>query len=113
MVAANNPALIERGVERWTRQLGARQRARENIAFSTLGVLAEDEIPPGSAAPSEDFMTMFEDMAEKVSSAGMTDLMARILAGEIRKPGSVSRRILAILPLLDQEIVFALAAVRL
>lgn len=111
-VAKEDPALVERGLERWTRQLGARQQSRENIGICTLGVLAEGEVPPGAAAPSEDFMRAFEDMAEKVSSAELVDLMARILAGEIRRPGSVSRRTLAIVPVLDQEIVSTLAKVR-
>lgn len=111
-VAKDDPALIERGLERWTRQLGVRQRAREKVAVRTLGVLAESGIPDGAAAPSEDFMRTFEDMAERVSSAELTDLLARILAGEIRKPGSVPRRVLAILPVLDREIVGALTESR-
>ncbi len=110
-LAKEDSALIERGLERWTRQIGDKQRARENIAICTLSVLAEGEMPQNTAAPSEDFMRAFEDMAEKVSAIELIDLMARILAGEIRKPGSVSRRTLAILPVLDQEIVGTLAKV--
>ena len=109
--AAKDPELIDRGLERWTRQLGAKQRTREDIAVRTLNVLAEGEMPQEAAAPTEDFMRMFEDIAEKVSSAELADLMARILAGEIRKPGSVSRRTLAVVAVLDREIVYALAEV--
>ncbi len=107
-----DPAVIQRGLDRWTRQLGEKQRTREEIGIRTLGVLAEGEVPIGAAAPTEDFMRAFEDMAEKVSSAEMMDLMARILAGEVRKPGSVSRRTLAIVPVLDKEILSTLAKVR-
>ena len=107
--AVKDPELIDRGLERWTRQLGAQQRTREDIAVRTLNVLAEGETPEEAAAPTEDFMRMFEDIAEKVSSAELVDLMARILAGEIRKPGSVSRRTLAVVAVLDREIVGALA----
>jgi len=109
--AKEDTTLIDRGVERWTRQLGARQRARESVAICTLNILTEDELPKTATAPSEDFMRAFEDMAEKTSSAELIDLMARILAGEIRKPGSVSRRTLATVSVLDQEIVRTLAKV--
>jgi hypothetical protein len=110
--AREDSALIERGLERWTHQLGARQQARENVAARTLDVLVEGEVPEGAVAPSEDFMRMFEDAAEKVSSAELADLTARILAGEIRKPGSVSRRTLAVVAVLDREIVEALSNLR-
>jgi hypothetical protein len=110
--ATKDSALVERARDRWTRQLAARQETREKIGIRALDVLAEGELPSGATAPSEDFMRAFEDMAEKASSAELVDLMARILAGEIRKPGSVSRRTLAVVPILDQEIVSALAEVR-
>jgi hypothetical protein len=107
-LVSENKDLAERGLERWTRQLEARQNTREDIARRTLDVLAEEEIPTNASAPSEDFMRMFENIAENVSSAELADLMARILAGEIRKPGSVSRRTLQIVTILDHEIVAAL-----
>lgn len=110
--AKKDSALVDRGLERWTHQLGARQQTREAVALATLDVLAEGELPHGAAAPSEDFMRMFEDLVEKVSSEELVDLMARILAGEIRKPGSVSRRTLAVVPVIDQEIVSILAKIR-
>jgi hypothetical protein len=100
--------LAERGLSRWTRQLEARQKLRENIARRTLDVLAEEEVPVDALAPSEDFMRMFESIAETVSSEELADLMARILAGEIRRPCSISRRTLQIVTILDQNIVLTL-----
>lgn len=110
--AAKDDQLIGRAYERNTRQLAARQKTREDIAVRTLNVLAESEALTEAAAPSEDFMRMFEDIAEKVSSEQLADLMARILAGEIRKPGSVSRRTLQVVAILDQDIVGALNELR-
>jgi hypothetical protein len=111
-VATEDPALIDRAVERWTRQLGKRQSARESVAARTLALLAETGIPPEAEAPSEEFMGLFEDVAEKASSEELADLLARILAGEIRKPRSVSRRTLQIAAILDAEIVNALNTIR-
>ena len=56
-------------------------------------------------------MGLFEDVAERSCSDGLADLMARILAGEIRRPKSVSRRTLQVAAILDEEVVNALAAV--
>ncbi len=109
---SDDTALVDRGLERWTKQLAAKQSTRESIALQTLGVLIEGGLPDRATAPSEEFMRTFEDIAEKVSSEEMIDLMGRILAGEIRKPSSVSRRTLATLPVLDKEVIDALVEVR-
>ncbi len=106
--ATEDPELINRGLERWTRQLGAKQKIRENVGVRTLNVLAEGDIPPEAATPSEEFMSVFEDIAEKATSDALADLMARILAGEIRRPKSISRRTLQVVAVLDQEIVAAM-----
>jgi len=57
-------------------------------------------------------MGLFEDVAEKASSEELADLLARILAGEIRRPKSVSRRTLQVASILDAEIVAALNTIR-
>jgi hypothetical protein len=102
------PELINRGLYRWTRQLGAKQKIRENVGVRTLNVLAEGDIPAEAGTPSEEFVSLFEDIAEKATSDALADLMARILAGEIRRPKSISRRTLQAVAVLDQEIVAAM-----
>ena len=111
-VAKADPELINRGVEGWMHQLAGRQDTRERIAIEILKVLAEEDLPQHATVPLEDFMRPFEDIAERVSSEEMVDLMARILAGEIRKPGSISRKTLAAVSIFDREVVAALAEVR-
>ena len=105
--------LVQRGLDRWSRKLGARQKSIEEVAVRTIAVLSEDDLPPGAAAPAEDFMRMFEDMAERATTASIADLLARVLAGEIRKPFSVSRRTLQTLAVMDQEMVQAVEYLRL
>jgi len=104
--------LIDRGLENWTRQLGRKQKAREDVAARTLLLLSEGDLSSQSEAPSEEFMGLFEDVAEKASSEELADLLARILAGEIRRPKSVSRRTLQVASILDAEIVAALNTIR-
>ena len=99
--------LAQRGLDRWAGKLAARQASIDNVAIRTLGALADAEIPLGSAAPPEDFMRMFEDIAERASSESVADLLSRILAGEIRRPRSVSLRTLQIVSIVDREIIEA------
>ena len=57
-------------------------------------------------------MNYVEDVAEKASSEALRDLTARILAGEIRSSGIVSRRALQAAGLMDQRAAQALWEVR-
>lgn len=108
--AANDEALIDRSLERWTREITQKQLIREKVAINTAKYLAdiEDEDLQNAKAPFEDWMLVFEDMVEKTSSEELADLMARILAGKICKPSSISRRLLQTVAILDREIVQAL-----
>jgi hypothetical protein len=106
-LAATDNDLAIAGLDRWTNKLRVRQHSIDEVATRTIGVLAEEEIPPEAAAPEEDFMRMFEDLAEHASSENVADLLARILAGEIRKPHSVSLRTLQVVTVMDQKIVAA------
>lgn len=49
----------------------------------------------GVDKPDHDWFSSFTELAEKVSNKTMQDLWAKILAGEISKPGSFSRKTLS------------------
>ncbi len=100
--------LAKAGLDRWMNKLKVRQGSVDEVATRTIGVLAEEKIPSEAAAPEEDFMRMFEDIAERASSENVADLLARILAGEIRKPHSISLRTLQVVTIMDRKIVAAL-----
>ena len=51
----------------------------------------------------EDWITKFFQYARDVSNAEMREMWARVLAGEMNKPGSFSRRVLNILSLIDKK----------
>ena len=53
---------------------------------------------------SEDFLNRFEEVVRFKSSEEMQDYFGRILAGEIRKPGTFSIRTLTILSEIDQNV---------
>lgn len=111
-VAAADHNLMQRGLDRWTRKFKARQESVEEVAVRTIGILSMEDLPPDAAAPAEDFMRMFEDIAERATTESIADLLARVLAGEIRKPLSVSRRTLQVVGVMDQEMVQAVEYLR-
>lgn len=53
---------------------------------------------------SDDWLNEFRDVACKKSSEEAQDLFAKVLAGEIRKPGSISLLALTTLANMDQEV---------
>ena len=70
-----------------------RQNNIENISSVAAVELTEDtEIP--EEQPDKDWISRFFDFAQDVSSEQMQDLWGRILAGEIRRPGTYSLRTL-------------------
>ena len=53
---------------------------------------------------SDDWLNEFRDVACKKSSEETQDLFSKVLAGEIRKPGSISLRALTTLADMDQKV---------
>lgn len=49
----------------------------------------------------DDWLHFFFDKAEKVSNESMQDIWARLLSGEFNKPGSISRKLLHIISIMD------------
>lgn len=106
------PALLERA-ETYALTIQEKYQAtRESIAEKTLEHLSQEGIPEDAALPSEDFMRSFETIAEKASSEELQGMMARILSGEIRKSGSISRSTLAVADILDKEIINSMVFIK-
>lgn len=51
----------------------------------------------------EDWLHFFFDKAEKVSNKSMQILWAKMLAGEFNKPGSISRKLMHIISIMDAQ----------
>lgn len=70
-----------------------RQHNVESIAAAAAAELLNEEVVP-EQTPDEDWISRFFASAQDVSSEQMQELWGRILAGEIKKPGSFSLRTL-------------------
>lgn len=102
IVAAGDPAVTQRAIDRYVQELSKKQVNREAVAQKTLELLQEEPAAVTSEGPTEDWMNVFSEYAEKASSEKLRETWARVLAGEIRKPASFSLKTLQFLSVLDQ-----------
>ncbi len=102
-----SPDFVLRGTDRWAADLMKKQGRRERI----IELAAEDlmEAPPTKEEPVSDvFMDRFSQHAEGATSAEMQELFAKVLAGEIRSPGSFSLQSLHVLSIMDVRLARAI-----
>jgi hypothetical protein len=97
--------LGSRVVDRFLEKEGRRQANQEAVATEALEVLKQ--LPPPDAADdskviNEDWLNIFSAHAENASSERLRSMWARVLAGEIRKPGAFSLATLRFISELDQ-----------
>ncbi len=79
-----------------------RQANLESVTSAAAVELAYEEDVPDER-PDEDWVTRFFDSAQDVSSAQMQQIWGRLLAGEIKTPGSFSLRTLEFIRNLSQH----------
>ena len=80
-----------------------KQRNLTNSVVRALSQLSEDTIQNQSETVPDEFMDAFNSIAENKSTEDVQALFARILAGEIEKPGSFSTRALHVADQLDKS----------
>jgi len=83
----------------------ARTANRVAVIANALEYLADE--PPAATSddsPTDDFLNVFEELSGRASSEAMQDLFARVLSGEIRRPGSFSLRTLQVVAVMDQDL---------
>jgi hypothetical protein len=86
--------------ERADRRVDYQKRKRQHNVESITAAAAAELVDDGDVAenaPDEDWVSRFFKAAEDVSSEQMQGLWGRILAGEIKKPGSFSLKALDVL----------------
>jgi len=102
-IAVSDPALLERAKEAFVSGLMTKQANRETIASKTLDELGREDIPGDTPIVDPDWMNTFSSKSELASSENIQNMWARILAGEIRKPGKFSLSTLRFISELDKE----------
>ncbi|NWE53318.1 DUF2806 domain-containing protein [Brevundimonas sp. P7753] len=101
---AASGGLAGRAGARWLDDEIGHQNNRESVAELTAEILVEDD---GNGDSGEeptldpDWLNLFASHAEKASGDSLREMWARVLAGEIRKPGAISLRTLQFASTLD------------
>lgn len=101
--ALNIPKLALRAIE-----IEKSEALRKEININKAILIAEDILAEDSQKPSnrkieDDWLFSWRDHASNVSVAELQDLWGRILAGEVKSPGSYSLRTLQFLKSLNKE----------
>ena len=111
--AGEDPEFANRALISMAGKIAIGQINREAVARQTIELLQSDP-PSGETAgePSDDFMNVFASRAEQASSNEMRDLFARVLAGEVRRPGAFSLRTLEFVAIMDAELAGAVRAAK-
>lgn len=92
-LALETPSPQDRVEHRLDYQERKRQNNIENISsIAAIELAKEHEV--SDEKPDEDWISRFFNFAQDISSEQMQDLWGRILAGEIKKPGTYSLRTL-------------------
>jgi hypothetical protein len=110
MLASSDTAIVERAVSALVRKAYTQQKNREAVAAAMLDELTEGQPTNSESAPEtealdidEDWLNVFERHAENASTARMQKLWGRVIAGEVRHPGSYSMRTLRFLSEFSQS----------
>lgn len=100
---AESTGVAGRAGRRWLEEEIERQSNRESVADFAAEMLneVEDEGADGADKLNPDWLNVFTAHAEKASSESLRTMWARVLSGEIRKPGAVSLRTLQFASTLD------------
>lgn len=97
-----SPDLAERAFHAHFRRILASQENKDQVLLEAQNDLRENpakEDVPGKM--SDQFFNVFEPFAEAASTDDLRQLFGRVLAGEIRKPGTFSSKVLRVVGELD------------
>lgn len=100
---AKDPAILDRMAERWIGDELEKQSRREKVARLAAEDLASSP-PEADIELAPDFIPRLSSYAEQAASDDLQALFARILAGEIRKPGTYSLAALHVLSIMDHQL---------
>jgi hypothetical protein len=104
---ANDDELLDRATVSLLGEGYRKYLNKEAVARETIARLAEEPQQPEQTsvpAPDDDWLNVFSSHAENASSERLQQMWGRVLAGEIRKPGSFSLSTLRFVSELDRSV---------
>lgn len=101
--AVEDPKIMDRAMNNMLLRSYRVQENKDEIAAITIEDLQAEPPSSSSPGPSDDWMMKFERYAEDATSKDLRMMFAKLLAGEIRKPGTISPATLHFASMLDAE----------
>ena len=96
-----DPGVMERAMNSMLSRSYRAQVNKDSVAEMAIEDLNENPPNADSEGPSDDWMDKFERHAEEAGSVNLQFLFGKILAGEIRKPGTIGLSTLHFVSMLD------------
>lgn len=93
----------ERAMVRFVTEQIIKQTNLEEVLKQALIHVSEDENEVNDEPVDQDWFSRFTAIAENISDTNMRDLWSKILAGEVKRPGSLSLRTLDIIKNISQD----------
>ena len=89
---------------RWLVEEQMRQQCQDDVIAKAVKAVNDEQIEADTPDPDADVVRLLLDGAGYVSHEELQVLWGWTLAGEVRKPGSVSRRTISVLKTMDQHV---------
>ncbi len=89
---------------RWLLEEQMKQRCQDDVIAKAVEGVSDEQIGADTPDPDADVVRLLLDGASYVSEEELQVLWGRTLAGEVRRPGSVSRRAISVLKTMDQQV---------
>ena len=102
-IASSNPEVMNRAVHTMLNRAYREQENKDAIAKIAIDNLQADPAPESSTGPIDDWIDQFERYASTISRDDLQLMFGKILAGEIRNPGSINSATLGFVSHLDTE----------
>lgn len=103
-MAVDEPAIMERALHGMLAKSYRTQTNREAVAAIALEELTKLPPPEVSKGPSDDWINKFERHAEDASGEEIRTMFGRLLAEEVRQPGTISSASLRFVSDLDSDV---------
>ena len=81
-----------------------KQRCQDEVIAWAVAGTADEQIRADTPDPDPDVVRLLLDGASYISQDDLQVLWGRTLAGEVRRPGSISRRTISVLRTVDQHV---------
>ncbi len=89
---------------RWLVEEQMKQQCQDDVIAKAVEGVSDEQIGADTPDPDADVVRLLLDGAGYVSEEELQVLWGRTLAGEVRRPGSVSRRTISVLKTMDQRV---------